>query len=94
MSDLAAPHLLSLSAYEPGKPEDELKRELGIDHVVKLASNENPYGPSPRPSRRPRAPRIHCIGTLIQERTSSATLWLPITQWPPRSSVWATAPTS
>jgi histidinol-phosphate aminotransferase len=48
MSDLAAPHLLSLSAYEPGKPEDELKRELGIDHVVKLASNENPYGPSPK----------------------------------------------
>ncbi|MGB8331647.1 MAG: histidinol-phosphate transaminase [Polyangiales bacterium] len=48
MSDLAAPHLLSLTAYEPGKPEDELKRELGIDDVLKLASNENPYGPSPR----------------------------------------------
>jgi histidinol-phosphate aminotransferase len=48
MTDLAAPHLLSLTAYEPGKPEDELKRELGIDVVVKLASNENPYGPSPK----------------------------------------------
>ncbi|NNE19326.1 MAG: histidinol-phosphate transaminase [Myxococcales bacterium] len=48
MSDLAAPHLLALTAYEPGKPEDELRRELGIDDVVKLASNENPYGPSPR----------------------------------------------
>lgn len=48
MSDLAAPHILALTAYEPGKPEDELKRELGIDDVVKLASNENPYGPSPR----------------------------------------------
>jgi histidinol-phosphate aminotransferase len=46
MSDLAAPHILALTAYEPGKPEDELKRELGIDDVVKLASNENPYGPS------------------------------------------------
>ena len=48
MSDLAAPHILALTAYEPGKPEEELKRELGIDDVVKLASNENPYGPSPR----------------------------------------------
>ena len=48
MSDLAAPHILALTAYEPGKPEDELKRELGIESVVKLASNENPYGPSPK----------------------------------------------
>lgn len=47
MTDLAAPHILSLTAYEPGKPEEELKRELGIDDIVKLASNENPYGPSP-----------------------------------------------
>jgi histidinol-phosphate aminotransferase len=46
MSDLAAPHILALTAYEPGKPEDELRRELGIDDIVKLASNENPYGPS------------------------------------------------
>lgn len=48
MSDLAAPHILALTAYEPGKPEEELKREFGIDDVVKLASNENPYGPSPK----------------------------------------------
>ncbi|MDH3201563.1 MAG: histidinol-phosphate transaminase [Myxococcales bacterium] len=48
MSNLVAPHILALTAYEPGKPEDELKRELGIEEVVKLASNENPYGPSPK----------------------------------------------
>jgi histidinol-phosphate aminotransferase len=48
MSDLAAPHILALNAYEPGKPEAELRRELGIEQIVKLASNENPYGPSPR----------------------------------------------
>ncbi len=47
MSDLAAPHILTLNAYEPGKPEEELRRELGIKRIVKLASNENPYGPSP-----------------------------------------------
>jgi len=44
---LTAPHILALSAYEPGKPEEELRRELGLERIVKLASNENPYGPSP-----------------------------------------------
>jgi histidinol-phosphate aminotransferase len=37
-----------LKAYEPGKPIGELERELGISDIVKLASNENPLGPSPR----------------------------------------------
>jgi histidinol-phosphate aminotransferase len=38
-----------LVAYEPGKPIDETARELGLDpsQIVKLASNENPLGPSP-----------------------------------------------
>ena len=45
---LAAPHILALSAYEPGKPVDELRRELGLERIVKLASNENPHGPTPR----------------------------------------------
>ena len=48
MKNLAAPHIRGLAPYEPGKPESELRRELGLSHVVKLASNENPYGPSPR----------------------------------------------
>ena len=37
-----------LAPYVPGKPAAELERELGISGVAKLASNENPYGPSPR----------------------------------------------
>jgi histidinol-phosphate aminotransferase len=37
-----------LSPYVPGKPIGELQRELGLRDVIKLASNENPYGPSPR----------------------------------------------
>ena len=37
-----------LSPYEPGKPIEDLERELGIKNAVKLASNENPVGPSPR----------------------------------------------
>jgi len=46
--DLAAPGLKSLHPYQPGKPIDELQREYGVARVVKLASNENPLGPSPR----------------------------------------------
>ncbi|MEM4246564.1 MAG: histidinol-phosphate transaminase [Candidatus Bathyarchaeia archaeon] len=38
--------LKDLQPYRPGKPVDEVKRELGLRHVVKLASNENPFGPS------------------------------------------------
>jgi histidinol-phosphate aminotransferase len=46
--DLALPSVAALAPYEPGKPIEELERELGIIAPVKLASNENPVGPSPR----------------------------------------------
>lgn len=42
------PNVLELEPYSPGKPIDEVKRELGLTDVIKLASNENPLGPSPR----------------------------------------------
>lgn len=38
----------SIAPYVPGKPVSELERELGIANIIKLASNENPLGPSPR----------------------------------------------
>ena len=41
-------YIAALSPYVPGKPVEELERELGIAEAVKLASNENPLGPSPR----------------------------------------------
>ncbi len=41
-------HIASLVPYVPGKPVEELERELGIPHAIKLASNENPRGPSPK----------------------------------------------
>ena len=43
-----APGLEALQPYVPGKPLSELERELGISNSIKLASNENPLGPSPR----------------------------------------------
>lgn len=47
---LAVEGVRALSPYQPGKPIDELAREFGLspDSIVKLASNENPLGPSPR----------------------------------------------
>jgi histidinol-phosphate aminotransferase len=47
MSAPVRPNVLQMEPYAPGKPIAEVKRELGLDRVVKLASNENPYGPSP-----------------------------------------------
>lgn len=44
---LAVRGVQALTPYIPGKPIGELERELGLDHIVKLASNENPLGPSP-----------------------------------------------
>ena len=46
--DLAAPGIAGLRPYIPGKPISELERELGITGSIKLASNENPLGPSPK----------------------------------------------
>jgi len=45
MSPLIPPHLEKIKPYEPGKPIEELQRELGLEEVVKLASNESPLGP-------------------------------------------------
>jgi histidinol-phosphate aminotransferase len=43
-----APHISSLVPYPPGKPIEELEREYGISGSIKLASNENAWGPSPK----------------------------------------------
>jgi histidinol-phosphate aminotransferase len=41
------PAVAGIVPYEPGKPVEEVQRELGLERVVKLASNEGPYGPVP-----------------------------------------------
>lgn len=50
MWNYANPQLRELVSYEPGKPVEDLARELGIapGDIIKLASNENPLGPSPK----------------------------------------------
>ncbi|MFQ5894111.1 MAG: histidinol-phosphate transaminase [Nitrospinota bacterium] len=46
MRTLVPGHIAALKPYQPGKPIEEVERELGIAGAVKLASNENPLGPS------------------------------------------------
>jgi len=44
---LFRPSVEALTPYQPGKPVEDVQRELGLDRVVKLASNEGPFGPLP-----------------------------------------------
>ena len=57
---LFRPAIAELVPYEPGKPVEEVQRELGLEHVVKLASNEGQFGPFPARDRGDRAgdPRL------------------------------------
>jgi histidinol-phosphate aminotransferase len=45
---VANPYIFKIKPYIPGKPISEVRRELGLKSVIKLASNENPYPPSPK----------------------------------------------
>jgi len=47
MKKLWKEHLEKVKPYVPGKPIEEVRRELGLNNVIKLASNENPFGPAP-----------------------------------------------
>jgi len=49
LQQLVKPSVLKQPVYEPGKPIEDVARELGLDpaSIIKLASNENPFGPSP-----------------------------------------------
>jgi len=48
MKSLVNKNILRVQPYVPGKPIEEVQRELGLKEVIKLASNENPFGPSPK----------------------------------------------
>ena len=48
MSIIPRKAVLNVKPYQPGKPIEEVKRDLGLKDVIKMASNENPLGPSPK----------------------------------------------
>ena len=41
-------HIQDLESYKPGRNMAEVQKELGLERIIKLASNENPMGPSPK----------------------------------------------
>ena len=45
---LVPSYIKKLKSYKPGRPIEEVQRELGLENIIKLASNENPLGPSPK----------------------------------------------
>ncbi|MBC8124562.1 MAG: aminotransferase class I/II-fold pyridoxal phosphate-dependent enzyme [Candidatus Kapabacteria bacterium] len=48
---VANPHLMNVASYKPGATPEQIRFQYGLDHVEKLASNENPLGSSPRAMR-------------------------------------------
>jgi len=79
------PEIRSLEPYVPGKPVEELERELHITDAIKLASNENPLGPSPLAieamSEAARGVNRYPEGTSFYLREALARFWnVPIEQ--------------
>ena len=83
--ELANPQLRDLAVYEPGKPIEETARELGVDPgtIIKLASNENPLGPSPKALQAMRAALETCASLSRRQRI------LPVQS--DRSETWRSA---
>ncbi len=57
---LVPKHIKELSPYKAGKPISEVQRELGLEHIVKLASNENPLGPPESSIKAAQASLLEC----------------------------------
>ncbi|MBI5769853.1 MAG: histidinol-phosphate transaminase [Verrucomicrobia bacterium] len=78
---LAKPSVLTQPVYEPGKPIEYVARELGLDPatIIKLASNENPWGPSPRAveaaKRAIEAGELYPDGGCFELRAKLAAKW-------------------
>ena len=47
MTEFVRPAIERLTPYQPGKPVEDVQRQLGLERVVKLASNEGPFPPFP-----------------------------------------------
>jgi len=74
IEDLIPDYLRGLPVYVPGKPIEEVERELKI-HAVKLASNENPLGPSPMAMAAARAVLAESHVTRMAGRTRCGKRW-------------------
>jgi histidinol-phosphate aminotransferase len=78
----AKPWVAALSTYQPGRPIEEVARELGLgdpESIIKLASNENALGPSPHAVAAMRARwRSACTSTRMATPSTCARPWPPL----------------
>lgn len=74
---IITPCVLNIPPYVPGKPVAELKRELGIADALKMASNENPLGPSPLAMQ---AIQDHCASVHVYPESSAPGLRLALAE--------------
>ena len=79
-----------LTDYEPGRDVEEVAEEIGVPvaSIVKLASNENPFGPSPKACERFRASSRTCTCTRGSGSPTSSRCWRPTMGSHPRTSSW------
>ncbi|WP_256200109.1 hypothetical protein [Verrucomicrobium spinosum] len=91
----ANPQLKDLVAYKPGKPIEELARERGLQpgDIIKMASNENPLGPSPKAVAAMQNALTELTSTRMEPAIACARLWPTSLASPSVRSFWATAPT-
>ena len=90
-------YIRTLIPYEPGKPIEEVEREYGIANSIKLASNENPLGPSPKAlaairenwSTESLSRRDSSIGNAVWRRTGRGSETLILERPPTRSELAA-----
>lgn len=79
------PEIQAMKPYVPGKSIAEVQRELGLTDIVKLASNENPLGPSPRAVAAAREALAHCHiypeGSSPELRAKLAARWQVPADW-------------
>jgi histidinol-phosphate/aromatic aminotransferase/cobyric acid decarboxylase-like protein len=92
MRALVPEYIEKLVPYKPGKPIAQVQKELGLSDVIKLASNENPFGPSPKAVEKLRESlgelhRYPDIGT-----PNFANTWLSDSVWKWKMLLWAAAP--
>ena len=92
---LAVKGVQALSPYQPGKPIDELARELGLkpDNIIKLASNENPLGPSPKALAAVKGALTSSVAIPMAMGLISSRHCRPDTAWRPLRLPLATVPT-
>lgn len=64
--------LLGLKAYQPGRTIEEVKKQFNLNHIVKLASNENPFGSSPKvlEALKKSMALMHCIPMDMQQTSA------------------------